>query len=83
MKFRLRCLKCEKTYPENRYICKCDNGCNSILRTEYKNKKLEINENYIGIWKYINWLPIQSVDNRLLKKTSSFKTYKSKKLSKK
>ena len=82
MKFKLRCLKCGKTYPENKYICKCENGCNSILRTEYENKKLVINENYEGIWKYINWLPIKNVDNRLLNSTSSFNTYKSIKLAK-
>lgn len=82
MKFKLRCLKCGKTYLENHYICKCTNGCGSILRTEYRKKKLEIADNLKGIWKYLNWLPIKEVDNRLLRKSSSFSIYKSKKLSK-
>ena len=82
MKFRLRCLQCGKIHPENKYICRCENGCNSLLRTEYQNKKLEINNKYKNLWKYINWLPVKKVHENLLKKTSSFRTYKSKKLSK-
>lgn len=72
MKFQVRCLKCEKTYPENTYVTRCKNGCDSLLRTVYKDKKIEIDERYPGLWKYINWLPIKKVDPRLLEYTSDF-----------
>jgi cysteate synthase len=74
-------LKCDRTYPEDDYICKCTNECYSVLRTEYSKKKLEIVDSCNGIWKYINWLPIKKVERGLLEKNSSFSLYKSKKLS--
>ena len=80
MKYKLICLNCKKTYSENEYICRCKKGCNSIIRTIYQKKKLEINNKYQGIWKYFNWLPIKTIDPKLIRFTSSFLTYKSKAL---
>lgn len=82
MKFKLRCLKCGRTYQESNYVCKCTNGCESVLRTEYKKKRLEIVDNYKGVWKYFNWLPIKKVENNFLNYNSSFSIYKSERLSK-
>jgi len=80
MKFQLRCLKCDKTYPQDRYVCKCENGCSSLLRTEYQQKNLEIDDRLPGIWKYIHWLPVTTVNKKLLKQSSTFKIYQSTKL---
>lgn len=82
MKYRIKCLKCGRVYSEDEYVTKCANGCDSILRTEYKKKKLEVVEEYKGLWKYINWLPIKEVDEKLLEHTSTYSTYISDKLAK-
>ncbi len=82
MKFKVRCLQCGATYPEDRYICSCTKGCDALLRTEYAKKKLELCETYPDLWHYFNWLPIQTVHPSLLKHTSSFVTIKSEKLAK-
>lgn len=81
MKYVIKCLECGKIYPEDRYITKCVNGCDSLLRTEYNKKSLEI-ENLPGLWKYINWLPVNNIDKRILKEASTFLMYNSKKLAK-
>ena len=80
MKYQLRCLECGKAYPENEYVTKCINRCDSLLRTEYKEKKLEVVEGCQGLWKYINWLPIREADKRILENSSTFSTYMSTKL---
>ena len=77
MKYLIRCVSCGKTYTENEYVVRCANGCNSLLRTEYENKKLELKP-HRGIWKYENWLPIQNVDTNLLNSTGVFNLYESK-----
>lgn len=51
----------------------------SLIRAIYKNKKLKVKENSLGIYKFSDWLPI----NRLLNNASSPITYKSKKLANK
>ena len=78
--YTVKCLKCGKTYPKNRYITRCENGCESLLRTVYKKKKLDVNTENTGIWKYSEWLPIEKVDNKILESTSTFSMYISKKL---
>lgn len=72
MKFHVRCLDCGKVYPEGLYVTKCENGCNSLLRTEYTKKRIEVNDDFSGIWKYIDWLPIKSVNPEILSQSSDF-----------
>lgn len=77
MKYKVRCLKCRKIYSEASYIIKCTNDCDALLRTEYFKKKLDF-QNYNSLWKYLDWLPIKKIDQRILKYTSTFFSYKSK-----
>lgn len=80
MKYKVRCLGCGKTYSEDEYVTRCSNGCDAMLRTEYEQKQLEPTDKYPGLWRYINWLPVDDVDDRLLEHSSSFHTYRSEKL---
>jgi len=72
MKFQVKCLGCGKTYSEDSYVTKCENGCNALLRTDYHKKNLEVDNKYPGIWKYINWLPIKKIDPSILQNSSDF-----------
>lgn len=41
----------------------CENGCNSLLRTSYKKKRIK-KGNETGLWKYKDWLPVrENIDN--------------------
>ncbi len=80
MKYRVRCLNCGKTYGEDEYVTRCTNGCDAMLRTEYEQKQIESVDEYPGLWQYINWLPVNSVDSRILEHSSTFHTYRSEKL---
>jgi cysteate synthase len=80
VKYTLKCLKCGKSYSEDRYVCSCENKCDALLKTVYEEKKLFIDDSYQGIWRYHQWLPIQKIDQRLIDHGSSFHTYKSSKL---
>ncbi|NQV19014.1 MAG: cysteate synthase [Armatimonadetes bacterium] len=80
MKYHIKCLQCGKTFSENRYITKCINGCDSVLRTEYEKKQLDIIEKNQGILKYINWLPFNNICKQLSENCSSFSMYMSSKL---
>ena len=81
MKYTIKCLDCGKIFSQNEYVIKCPNGCDSLLRTEYKKKQIT-KRNLPGMWKYIDWLPVQDVDKKLLVDAGST-TYKSLKLAKK
>lgn len=81
MKYVVKCLECGTNFPQNEYVIKCPNGCDSLLRTEYKTKRIT-KRNLLGMWKYIDWLPVQNVDNKLLVNAGSI-SYKSEKLAEK
>lgn len=70
--YKIKCLGCGKKFPKDKYLIRCPNGCDALLRTEYKNKKLMIDENLPGLWKYINWLPVDSVNESTLQYSSNF-----------
>ena len=53
-KYILKCLKCGNKYDSFRI--KCEKGCNSLLRTEYRKKEFEPAQEK-SIFKYIDWLP--------------------------
>ncbi len=81
MKYTIKCLDCKTIFSSEEYVIKCPNGCNSLLRTEYTKKRI-IKRNLPGIWKYIDWLPVQDVDKNFLVEAGST-TYKSEKLASK
>lgn len=53
----LKCLECGKEYYKFRLSC--DNGCNSLLRTQYKRKEFRPTEEK-SIFKFLGWLPCES-----------------------
>jgi len=81
MKYVVKCLECGTIFPPEKYVIKCTNDCDSLLRTEYKTKRIT-KRNLPGMWKYIDWLPVQNVDKKLLVNAGSI-SYKSEKLAKK
>ena len=74
--YNLKCLSCNRIIEDN-YTNKC-NKCNAFLRTQYGKKQLDIKDDFPGIWKYIDWLPV----NNYFKTDTSIKTYKSECLAK-
>jgi cysteate synthase len=81
MKYNIKCLECGTVIPPEEYTLKCPNGCDSLLRTDYTKKKIS-KRNLPGMWKYIDWLPVQDVDKKLMVEAGST-TYKSEKIAKK
>lgn len=59
-KYTLHCTLCGKEYAPNPYRLSCDEEHKpSLLRTIYRNKKLEVKENLSGLYRFIDWLPIE------------------------
>lgn len=60
LKYHLRCTLCGKEYVPNPYRLSCDQDHEpSLLRPIYNNKKLEVKKNLPGLYRYIDWLPIE------------------------
>ncbi len=60
LKYALRCILCGKEYATDPYRLSCDEEHEpSLLRAIYNNKKLEVKENFPGLYRYIDWLPIE------------------------
>lgn len=55
-KFILKCILCGNIYGTNQFNDTCANH-NSLLKTEYINKKYINENNESGIWNYKSWLP--------------------------
>jgi len=78
-KYTLECLHCGAFYEDDSFRLKCDkNHKPSLLRTVYSNKKLTVRENQIGMFKFMDFLPV----SRVLQNKGAPVTFKSKKLSK-
>lgn len=56
-KYVLRCLECNREIKDE-YTNTCSNH-NSLLRTEYKTKKLNVKD-LPGMWRFIDWLPAEN-----------------------
>ncbi|MEO1374227.1 MAG: cysteate synthase [Cyanobacteria bacterium J06635_10] len=55
----LRCTLCGKEYSPDPYRLQCDvEHKPSLLRAIYSRKKLEIKENLPGLFRFIDWLPV-------------------------
>ena len=58
-KYQLRCLECGKAISD-RYTNICPDGHDSLLRTEYKNSKPIRKLAGMGMFNYIDWLPVDA-----------------------
>lgn len=58
-KYFLRCAGCGKIIEE-RFAPSCTN-CDALIRTVYRSKKLHLRK-LRGLWKFIDWLPVDSAN---------------------
>ena len=59
-KYVLRCTLCGKEYKPDPFRLCCDEEHGpSLLRAVYSNQKLEVKENLPGLFRYIDWLPVE------------------------
>lgn len=78
-KYNLECLYCGELYEDDSFRLTCDNDhAPSLLRAVYANKKLTIHENQTGMFKFMDFLPV----NRVLENEGAPLTYKSERLAK-
>lgn len=78
-KYTLECLHCGARYEDDSFRLKCDiDHKPSLLRTVYSNKKLTVRENQIGMFKFMDFLPV----SRVIQNKGAPVTYKSERLSK-
>jgi cysteate synthase len=77
-KYLLECLQCGTQYEDDSFRLKCDNDHNpSLLRTVYTNKKLTVHDNQIGMFKFMDFLPVE----RVIQNEGAPVTFKSERLS--
>lgn len=61
-KYSLECLHCGARYEDDSFRLKCDKDHKpSLLRTVYANKKLTVHENQIGMFKFMDFLPVERI----------------------
>ncbi|MCJ7582043.1 MAG: cysteate synthase [Candidatus Aminicenantes bacterium] len=61
-KYNLECLFCGARYEDDSFRLKCDNDHKpSLLRTVYANKKLTVHENKMGMFKFMDFLPVERI----------------------
>ena len=78
-KYTLKCLECGAEYSDDHFRLKCDGSHGpSFLRTEYRNKNLTLREDLPGMFKFMDFLPV----NRCLEVDGAPVTYKSGELGK-
>ncbi|NEP63124.1 MAG: cysteate synthase [Symploca sp. SIO2G7] len=59
-KYSLRCTLCGREYAPDPFRLHCDEKHEpSLLRAVYSNKKLEVKESLPGVFRYIDWLPVE------------------------
>ena len=76
-KYQLRCLECGKAISD-RYTNICTEKHNSLLRTDYKNSRRIRKLSGLGMYNYIDWLPVTET----LQMSASPITYRSEGLGK-
>lgn len=73
-KYVLRCLECGREYEDDSFRLVCDNNHSpSLLRTIYKSKRLTVYNDMPGMFKFIDFLPVE----RALDVTGAPMTYRS------
>ncbi len=59
-KYILRCTLCGREYVPDPFRLCCDEEHEpSLLRAIYSNKKLEVKKSLSGLFRFINWLPVE------------------------
>jgi cysteate synthase len=59
-KYILRCLHCGASYAPDPFRLKCDRDHPpSLLRTQYTHKQLTVRSELPGLFRYIDWLPVE------------------------
>ncbi len=59
-KYILRCTLCGREYAPDPFRLCCDKEHKpSLLRTVYSNKKLEVKQTLPGVFRFIDWLPVE------------------------
>ncbi len=56
-KYRLQCPGCWVSFDDH-YTLDCPMGCRALIRTYYQKRQLDVKE-LPGIFRYIDWLPIE------------------------
>jgi len=60
LKYILRCNLCGKEYAPDPFRLSCDEEHEpSLLRAVYTNNKLEVKETLPGVFRFIDWLPVE------------------------
>lgn len=60
LKHILRCTLCGKEYEPDPFRLSCDEEHEpSLLRAIYPNEKLEVKQNLPGLFRFIDWLPVE------------------------
>jgi len=76
-KYSLECLFCGALYEDDSFRLKCDNDHRpSLLRTNYTNKKFTVQEDKTGMFKFMDFLPVE----RIIQNDGAPVTFKSEKL---
>ncbi|WFN34221.1 cysteate synthase [Methanogenium sp. S4BF] len=57
-KYVLKCPDCGRIIPD-RYTNNCPAGCTGLIRAYYQKRHLQI-QSYLGIFRYSEWLPVES-----------------------
>ncbi|AKG90815.1 Threonine synthase [Geoglobus ahangari] len=55
MKYELYCPECGQKFEDRGFTFSCPNGCDSIVKTEYKGKNEWSGD---GLWRYLSHLPV-------------------------
>ncbi|MGF1603707.1 MAG: cysteate synthase [Thermosynechococcaceae cyanobacterium] len=59
-KYIFRCLHCGATYPPDPFRLHCDrNHAPSLLRAVYASKQLTVKPDLPGLFRFIDWLPVE------------------------
>lgn len=60
LKYILRCNLCGREYTLDPFRLYCDEEHEpSLLRAVYRQKKLEVKENLPGLFRFMDWLPVE------------------------
>jgi cysteate synthase len=80
--YHLKSLCCGNEYPDKNWVLQCPHQDShqhqpSLIRAEYKNKKIELHPEYEGLYRFAEWLPVE----RMLEGSGAPVTYQSKGIS--
>jgi cysteate synthase len=78
-KYHLQSLCCRTEFPDSNWELQCQHAHQpSLIRTVYGNQQLALHDEYSGLYRFADWLPV----NRMLEGSGAPVTYRSKGISK-